>query len=272
MKIVVCVKHVPSDQSRRRIEGGRLVRGEEDGLNELDENAIEAAVQLAAAQNEAEPGSAEVIALTMGPAGAVAAVRRALQAGADRGVLVSDERAAGSDVVATARILAAAIRTIDAENPETGDVGIVVTGLTAGDGLTSLLPSALAAALGVPALTSATELGLADGRLEGTRGVPTAVDRVSVALPAVVAVTDQANTPRPPNMRALLAAKKKPVATVSLDDIGVGEMPTRVRVVDAHEVPPRQPGEIVTDTGDAGRRFAAWLVEHDLVGERGAGA
>jgi len=103
MRIVVCIKHVPDVQSERRIEDGRLVRGEEDVLNELDENAVEAAVALA------EEADGEVIALTMGPEDAEDGVRRALQMGADSGVVVADDDLAGADVVTTARVLAAAV-------------------------------------------------------------------------------------------------------------------------------------------------------------------
>jgi len=90
MRIVVCIKHVPDVQSERRLEDGRLVRGEEDVLNELDENAVEAAVTLA------EEADGEVIALTMGPEDAEDGVRRALQMGADSGVVVADDDLAGA--------------------------------------------------------------------------------------------------------------------------------------------------------------------------------
>ena len=101
MRIVVCVKHVPDMQSERRFEGGRLVRGEDDVLNELDENAIEAAVQLKESEEDAGR-EAEVVALTMGPEDAEDSLMRALQMGADRAYIVSDEFLEGSDVITTA--------------------------------------------------------------------------------------------------------------------------------------------------------------------------
>ena len=134
MRIVVCIKHVPDVQSERRLEDGRLVRGEEDVLNELDENAVEAAVCLA------EEADGEVVALTMGPEDSEDGVRRALQMGADSGVVVADDALAGADVVTTARVLAAAIERI-------GEVDLVVTGMASLDAMTSMLPGALAAAL-----------------------------------------------------------------------------------------------------------------------------
>lgn len=289
MKIVVCVKHVPGEQSDRRIDAtGRIVRGEEDVLSELDENAVEAAVRLGEQLVEAGR-DAEVVAVTLGPAGAVAAARRALQMGAARGVHVLDDRAASSDVVATARILAAAARHVGADGGAAGegptgsgvgdagpaglgDVGLVVTGMASMDGMTSLLPAALAAVLGVPALTNATDVTLSGGELTVRRDVLSADEVFAAPLPAVLSVTDQANSPRYPNMKALLAAKKKPVATVSLEDLGlaaqapVGATAAGVRVVAAEAVPPRVAGEIVADSGDGGRRLAQWLTEHDLTG------
>ena len=141
MRIVVCVKHVPDMQSERRFEGGRLVRGEDDVLNELDENAIEAAVQLKESEEDAGR-EAEVIALTMGPEDAEDALMRALQMGADRAFLVSDEFLEGSDVITTASVLSVAIAKI---SDECGPVDLVVTGMASLDAMTSMLPAALAA-------------------------------------------------------------------------------------------------------------------------------
>ena len=186
MRIVVCIKHVPDVQSERRLQDGRLVRGEEDVLNELDENAVEAAVCLA------EETDGEVIALTMGPEDSEDGVRRALQMGADSGIVVADDALAGADVVTTARVLAAAIERI-------GEVDLIVTGMASLDSLTSMLPGALAAALHLPALTLANRFEVDGGTVTATRTVGTVREVVSAALPAVVSVTDQANEPRYPS-------------------------------------------------------------------------
>ena len=142
MRIVVCVKHVPDMQSERRFEGGRLVRGEDDVLNELDENAIEAAVQLKESEEDAGR-EAEVVALTMGPEDAEDSLMRALQMGADRAYIVSDEFLEGSDVITTASVLAVAIAKI---SEECGPVDLVITGMASLDAMTSMLPGALATA------------------------------------------------------------------------------------------------------------------------------
>ncbi|MCL3778078.1 MULTISPECIES: electron transfer flavoprotein subunit beta/FixA family protein [unclassified Actinomyces] len=259
MKIVVCVKHVPDVQSERRLEDGRLVRGEDDVLNELDENAVEAAVSLV------EEHGGEVIALTMGPEGAEDALRRALQMGADSAVLVSDEALAGSDVVATARTLAAAIRRVGGAGEGTGDVDLVVTGMASLDALTSLLPGALAAELRVPALTLATGLEVHDSDLVVTRTVGAVREVLSAPLPALVSVTDQANEPRYPNFAAMRAARRKPLETWDLAALGLEAPSPAVSVLCDRQRPARGAGTIRTDAGQAGRELAAWLVENQLV-------
>ncbi len=264
MKIVACIKHVPDIQSERRLEGARLVRGEDDVLNELDENAVEAAVSLV------EEHGGEVVALSMGPEDAQDALRRALQMGADSAVLVSDEALAGSDVVTTARVLAAAVRRIGGDGEGVGDVDLVLTGMASLDALTSLLPGALAAELCVPALTLATGLEVDDdGEVVVTRTVGAVREVLSTRVPALVSVTDQANEPRYPNFAAMRAARRKPLETWDLADLGLeaaepGAEPG-VAVVEARQRPARGAGIIRTDAGEAGRELAAWLVENQLV-------
>lgn len=269
MRIVVCVKHVPDLQSDRSLDqDGRVVRGEDDVLNELDENAVEAALQLA------EQHGGDVVALTMGPPESVDAVRRALQMGAGEAVHVQDERVAGSDVVGTARVLAAAVRKLGEHEP----VDLVLTGMASMDGLTAMLPAALASCLELPGLTLASEVSVGDGAVTITRTLGEGDEVLRAPLPAVVSVTDQANEPRYPNFRAMLAAKKRRVSTWDLDDLGlasteaeadggpeVGVAGAGTRVLTAEATPPRQQGEVVNDTGDGGERLAAYLVENKLV-------
>ncbi|WP_103063121.1 electron transfer flavoprotein subunit beta/FixA family protein [Actinomyces qiguomingii] len=260
MKIVVCIKHVPDVQSQRRLEEGRLVRGEEDVLNELDENAVEAAVSLV------EDLGGQVIALCMGPEDAEDGVRRALQMGADSGVVVSDDALAGADVPTTARTLAAAVSRIGGTaDGGTGDVDLVVTGMASLDAMTSMLPGALAAALHVPALTLASSLEVSVDEATITRATGTVREVLRAPLPALVSVTDQANEPRYPNFAAMRAARKKPVETWDLADLGLTDVAgPAIAVVGFTERPARQAGIIRTDAGEAGRELAGWLVENDL--------
>lgn len=266
VRIVVLVKHVPDIQSERALgPDGRVVRDGGDGtINELDENAVEAALLLV------EQHGGEVVALTVGPADAVDAVRRALQLGADAGVHVLDDAIAGSDVFGTVAVLAAAVRRLDAEAP----VDLVLTGMAGLDGLTSLVPAALAAELDLPQLTLASELTVIASASGWTarvrRDLDHATEVLEAPLPALVSVTDQANEPRYPNFKGIMAARKKPVEVLGLADLGieaavVGDAGARTEVVDAARRPARENRILVTDDGDAGLRLAAYLVENKLV-------
>ncbi len=254
MRIVVCVKQVPDVQSDRALdEDGRVVRGRDDTLNELDENAVEAAVSLV------EEHGGEVIALTMGPQDAEDAVRRALQMGADRGVHVVDDALAGADLVVTARVLAAAIRAL----PD--PVDLVVTGMASLDGLTSMLPAALAGLLDLPQLTLASDVTVTAGQVRIRREIGAAVEVLEGPLPALVSVTDQANEPRYPAFKAIRAARKKPVDTWRLTDLGIDAPEAATAVLSAEERPAREQGRIVVDSGDGGRQLAAFLIDSRLV-------
>ena len=259
------VKHVPDIQSERALGlDGRVVRDGGDGtLNELDENAVEAAITLV------EQHGGEVVAVTVGPADAVDAVRKALQLGADSGLHVLDPAIAGSDVFGTVAVLAAAVRRLGEQAP----VDLVLTGMAGLDGLTSLVPAALAAALDLPQLTLATELMVVPTATGGTVRVRRELDHVSEVLestlPALVSVTDQANEPRYPNFKGIMAARKKPIEVVDLADLGidpvsVGAAGARTEVVAAAPRPARENRVLITDEGDAGLRLAAYLVERKL--------
>jgi electron transfer flavoprotein beta subunit len=266
MKIVVCVKHVPDIQSERAIgDDGRVVRDGGDGtLNELDENALEAALTLV----EAHGG--EVIALTVGPADAVDAVRKGMQMGAEQGVHVIDDAIAGSDVFGTVLVLAAAVRYLAAQSP----VDMVMTGMAGLDGLTSLLPAALAAELDLPQLTLAADVAIEDGptgpQVRIHRVLDHAAEVMTAPLPVLVSVTDQANEPRYPNFKGIMAARKKSVTTLALADLGVdpalvGASGARTQVLAAAARPARENRVLITDDGEAGRVLAAYLVDHKLV-------
>lgn len=264
VRIVVCVKHVPDIQSERELgPDGRMVRSGEDGtINELDENAVEAAVVLAEQVRDAGD-EVEVVVVTAGPDDAEDAVRRGLQLGADAAVHVQDEAIAGSDVFGTATVLAAVLRRL-------APVDLVVTGMAGLDGLTSLLPATLSDLLDLPQLTLAASVTLADGEVTVRRDLDHATEVLTAALPALVSVTDRANEPRYPNFQGIMAARKKPVETLTLADLDVdpatvGAAGARTEVVEAVPRPPRTDRVLVADDGDAGRALAAWLVERDLV-------
>lgn len=262
MRIVVCVKHVPDLQAERGFTAdGRVDREGTDGaLNELDENAVEAALRLV------EVHGGDVTVLTMGPDGAEDAVRRGLQMGAHHGVRVTDDALAGSDALATAAVLAAAIRRLGDDGP----VDLVVTGMAALDGLMSVVPTLVAAHLDLPQLTLAADLEVDPaGTVRVRRDLDHVTEVLEAPLPALVSVTDQANEARYPAFAGIMAARKATVAVWSLADLGlaadaVGAAGARTRVLEATPRPPREP-ELVTDTGDGGVRLAAFLAENGLL-------
>jgi electron transfer flavoprotein beta subunit len=268
MRIVVAVKYVPDIHADRGFEGGRVVRRPDEGtLNELDENAVEAALRLVESLPEDERAASEVVVVTVAGPDADAAVKKAFQLGVDRGVRVSDDAVAGSDYFGTARVLAAAVRRLAQEGP----VDLVVTGMAALDGLGSVVPALLSAELGLPQLTLAGRLELTgEAGARVTRELDGVEEVLEAPLPAVVSVTDHANDPRFPNFKLIMAARSKPVEAWSLADVGVdpadvGDAGARTRVLDASPRPPRPEAEIVVDKGEGGRALADYLIRNDLV-------
>lgn len=235
-------------------------------MNEVDENAVEAALQLVAGAG-APGGAHQVIALTLGPDEAADALRRALQMGADRAVHLLDDAFAGSDYFGTAAALAAGVRHVAAQ----GEVDLVLTGMAALDGLGSVVPALLSAELDWPQLTVAAHLELADGHLVARRELDGVTETLRAPLPVVVGVTDLINTPRFPKFKDIMAARSKEIETLTAADLGldpasVGASGARTRVLRAEPRPPRPEPELVTDDdGSGGRALADYLIRHDLI-------
>ncbi|WP_040158320.1 electron transfer flavoprotein subunit beta/FixA family protein [Mobilicoccus massiliensis] len=260
MNIVVCVKYVPDAQGDRTFEDSdhTVDRDSVDGLlSELDEYAVEEALKIK------ESGEGEVTVLTVGPAGAADAVKKSLQMGADKGVHVTDDAIAGSDAAATSLVLAEAIK-------KCGDVDLVITGMASTDGTMSVVPAMLAERLGLPQVTFASEVTLDGSAVTIRRDGDVATEIISSSLPAVISVTDQINEPRYPSFKGIMAAKKKPVETWSLSDIGVdagqvGLDNAWTKVLDTKKRPPREQGLIVTDDGSGGAVLAQFLAMQKFV-------
>jgi electron transfer flavoprotein beta subunit len=247
MNIVVCVKYVPDATGDRRFEADNTVdRDAVDGLlSELDEYAVEQALQI----KEKLGDDTEVTALTVGPEGAIDAVRKALQMGADKGVHVVDDAIAGSDAVATSLVLTEAVKKVDHD--------LVICGMASTDGVMGVLPAMLSERLGVPGVTLGSEVELDGDKVKIRRDGDTATVMIEGDLPAVMSVTDQTGEARYPSFKGIMAAKKKPVETWSLADLGVdasqvGLGAAWTEVVSTEERPPRSQGEIVTDEGGSG--------------------
>ncbi len=257
MNIVVCVKYVPDAQSERTFQesDNTVDRGAVDGLlSELDEYAVEEALKIVEAA-----GEGEVTVVTVGPEAAADAIKKSLQMGAHKGVHVLDDALHGSDAVATSLVLAEAVKKATDGSPE-----LVLTGMSSTDGIMGVVPAMMAERLGLPQVTYASELTVGDGTVTIRRDGDTASETIEAALPALVSVTDQINEPRYPSFKGIMAAKKKPVETWSLADLGidagdVGLDAAWTSVVAFAKRPPRDQGQIVTDEGDGGTKLAEFL-------------
>ncbi|MFC5730700.1 MULTISPECIES: electron transfer flavoprotein subunit beta/FixA family protein [Nocardioides] len=253
--IVVLVKYVPDATADRKFEADNTVdRVGVDGLlSELDEYAVEQALQIKEKRADEE---ITVTALTVGPPEAETAVRKALQMGADKAVHVQDDAIAGSDAVATSLVLAKAIEKIGV--PE-----LIIGGLASTDGSMSVVPAMLAERLNLPQVTLASVVETQGDQVRIKRDGDTATEVVGGTLPLVLSVTDQSGEARYPSFKGIMAAKKKPLETLALTDLGVepGEVGLEAawtKVESVTERPPRTAGEIVKDEDGSG---ATALVE-----------
>lgn len=253
MKIVVCVKQVPDTWAEKKLnaDDSTLDRASVDAVvNELDEYAIEEALQIA------EANSGEVVVVSMGPDRTTESIRKALSMGADRGVHVVDDALHGSCAMATSKALAKAI---EAEAPD-----LVVFGSESTDARMSVVPAMVAERLGMPQLTFANKVEVGDGSVKIHRQTESGYDEVEASTPAVVSVVEKINEPRYPNFKGIMAAKKKPIDAKGLSDLGlsadeVGSAAATSVVAEFHDAPPRAAGVVVTDDGEGGVKIAEFL-------------
>ena len=253
MKIAVCAKYVPETGGRIDPQTKRLDRSGEGALNQFDTNAVEEALKLRDAA-----GEGEVIIVSLGPERALEAMRKALAMGADRVVLISDEAAAGSDLVATSRILAAALQREEAE--------LVLFGQQANDSDGAVLWAAVADRLQQPLISQVAELSRENGKVRGKRQTEYGYDVIEAPLPAVVAVSDAINEPRYPSLKGIMGAKKKPQETISLSDLRVdageaGEAGSRTEIYALGDPPARGDTVKIEDDGSGAEKILAFLQE-----------
>jgi electron transfer flavoprotein beta subunit len=260
MNIVVLVKQVPDTWSERKLTDAdhTLDREAADAvLDEINERAVEEALRI----KEAQGG--EVTVVCMGPDRATDAIRKALSMGADKAIHVSDAALHGSDAVQTAKVLAKAVGTVEGFD-------LVIAGNEATDGRAGAVPAMLAELLGVPQLTQAREVTFDGSTVTVERETEEGLSTVRATLPAVVSVTEKINEPRYPSFKGIMAAKKKPVSTLAVADLGietseVGLAGALTSVVEAAPKPPRTAGERVEDDGTGGVKVAEYLVGQKLI-------
>jgi len=258
MKILVLVKEVPDTYGDRKLslETGLADRGASDPvLDEICERAVEVALSHADAN-----GGTEVVSVGLAPESAAATVRKALAMGADRAIQVTDEGLRGADVMLTAEALAAAVRSEGFD--------LVIGGNAATDGMSGMVPTAVAEHLGVPVLTGLSGVEISESAVAGTRPVEGGVQRVSAPLPAVVSITEALPDGRFPSFKGIMAAKKKPLHALSLTDLDVvadAEAVSRSIMLSISEKPPREAGIKIVDAGDAAEQLADFLIDNRLV-------
>jgi electron transfer flavoprotein beta subunit len=259
VNIVVLVKQVPDSGSERKMDpaDNTVARAAADNVvNEIDEYAIEEALVV----KEATGG--EVTVLTVGPDSATDAIRKALSMGADKAVHVSDEAIKGSDAVQISAVLAAALGQLEYD--------IVICGAEATDSQMSVMPALLAERLGLPQLSGARKLTVDGGVAKIERQTDGGYWAVEAPLPAIVSTWDTINEPRYPSFKGIMAAKKKPVETRTLADLGldasaVGLANATTQVVDFAGRPPKGEGVKVTDEGDGAQKFVDFLAGQKIV-------
>jgi len=258
MKIAVCVKHVPDATVHKRIDPGtkRLVRSGESALNPTDLNAVEEALRI----KEAQGG--EVVLVSLGPVKAIDSLRKALAMGADRAVVVSDEAAAGSDLLGTSRALAAALEREAAD--------LVLFGQASSDGDGAVLWAAVADRLRRPVISQVASLTFEGGEVHGKRQTEHGYDVISAPLPAVVAVSDAINEPRYPSLKGIMGAKTKPQETLSLADLGVppseaGEAAAKTTVLELGAPSSRGDQIRIEDDGSAAQKILDLVLERRLL-------
>jgi electron transfer flavoprotein beta subunit len=259
MNIVVLVKQVPDSGSERTLSSAdnTVDRASADNvINEMDEYALEEALQI----RDREGG--EVTVLTVGPDSATDAIRKALSMGADKAVHVADDAIHGSDAIQTSAILAAALGQLEYD--------LILCGAEATDAQMSVMPALLAERLGIPQLSGARKLTIEDGTAKVERQTDAGYWALEASLPAIVSTWDSINEPRYPSFKGIMAAKKKPVESKSLADLGVdasavGLANATTQVLDFSGRPPKGEGVKVPDEGDGAQKLVDYLAGQKIV-------
>lgn len=261
MNVAVCVKQIPDPSSPPALDAATktLVREGKLILDDSDAYGVEMALQLVEAS-----GGGDVSLVSMAPNGETSGLRTALAMGAARALLVSDPVLAGSDALATAKVLAAALRRLEPA-PE-----LVLAATESTDGYTGTVPAQIAELLGWPSVTFAKRVTAEAGSLRVDRQTEAGYDEVTCPLPAVVTVTAGVVEPRYPSFKGIMAAKSKPVVELTVADLGldpsaVGWTGARQEIVAVEDAPARGAGEVVVDEGDAHERIVAFLEQLKVI-------
>jgi electron transfer flavoprotein beta subunit len=258
MNVVVCVKQIPDPAEPGKLEADNtLDRSGKLILDESDSYGVEMALQLVDAA-----GGGEVTLVSMAPGGETAGLRTALAMGAAKAILVSDDELSGAGALDTAKVLAAAIKRAEPE--------LVIAATESSDGYTGTVPEQVAALLGLPSITFAKKVEIADGTVKVQRQTEAGYDEVESPLPALVSVTAGVVEPRYPSFKGIMAAKSKPVDQLTVADLGidpatVGASGAGQEIVAVEDAPARDAGEIVEDDGEAYARIVSFLEDLKVI-------
>lgn len=249
MHIVVCVKMVP-DTTQVKIDPvtNTLVReGVPFITNPYDTNAVEEAIRFK------DRYGAYVTAISMGPPAAESVLRRAIAAGVDEGVLLSDRAFGGADTLATSTVLGYAVKKIAEKRP----VDIIICGKQTIDGDTAQVGPGISRRLDIPQLTLVDQIisvNQDQRTIKVRRKLETYHEIVESKLPVLLTVEREINTPRYPTVPGRLDAEAVTIqvwsnAVLKLDPstIGLPGSPTQVRRIFA---PERKKGEVIPGDGD----------------------
>lgn len=265
MRIVVTVKQVPDpdvppgsfrvDAASKRVEAPA---GVAPIMNGYDANALEAALKL----KEAHGGS--VVALSLGPAEARDALKRAIAMGADSAVLVEDAALAEADSWMTASALAAAIKRIGAEGEP---VDLVMCGRQASDSDAGQVPMGVAELLDLPSVAPVQKLEWADGKVRAERMTEDGHQLVEVAPPALLAISSEVGEPRYPPLRGVMMAGRAQIPTWSLADLGLADLAPKRTIRRLYTETREAKAELIQadDGAAAGRILADKLREAKLI-------
>ena len=259
MNVVVCVKQIPDPAAPQALdpETRTLVRQGKLILDDSDAYGVEMALQLAG-----NVDGSEVTLVSMAPNGEVSGLRTALAMGAAKAILVSDDALAGSDALGTAKVLAAAIKRAEPD--------LVIAATESTDGYTGTLPVQVAELLGLPSVTFAKAVSTDGTTVKVERQTEAGYDDVEAPLPALVTVTAGVVEPRYPSFKGIMAAKSKPVDTLTVADLGidpaeVGSAGAGQEITDVSAAEARSGGEIVVDEGDGAQRIVAFLEQIKVI-------
>jgi electron transfer flavoprotein beta subunit len=252
MRVAVCVKQIPDPASPYDLDPDThfVVRPTDQVLDDTDRYGVEMGLQLA------EQTEGTVTLFSMGPSGNLQGIRQALAMGADKAVVVDDPALRGSDALATARVLAAAIAREGFD--------LVISGTESTDGYAGILPQQLAELLDVPALTFAKKVSVDGEMVRIDRQTQTGYDEVEASAPVLVSVTAGVVEPRYPTFKGIMQAKSKPVDSLTMADLGV-ETATQQKIMSIRPAPERASGEVIEDDGEAHLKIVALLEQAKVI-------